>query len=66
MAREIDYIPGIIADPGPEIYSVVEHLSEENQRAVGAVVSEALGAIANVKAIAYQKIAGIIGGAQQS
>jgi len=52
-------------DPGPEVYAVVQELPEQDQRAVGAVVSEAVGAIAGVKAAAYSKIAGIISGSTQ-
>lgn len=52
-------------DPGPEIYQVVSSLPQERQQAVVAVISEAVGAIANIKGVAYGKIAGIIGGKTQ-
>ncbi|HYK36641.1 hypothetical protein [Alloacidobacterium sp.] len=52
-------------DPGPEIYRVVASLPQERQQAVVSVISEAVGAIANIKGAAYGKIAGIIGGKTQ-
>lgn len=49
-------------DPGPEIYRVISSLPQDRQHAVIAVLTEATGAIANIKGNAYGKIAGIIGG----
>ena len=64
MAREdfLGYPPIIYhGDPGPEIYQTVASLSQQKQAQVAQVVSEAVGAIANVKGTAYSKIASIIG-----
>lgn len=48
-------------DPGPEIYRILETLSEEKQRLAAGVISEAVGAIAIAKGTAYGQIGEIIG-----
>jgi len=48
-------------DPGPEVYAIFSSLSQDQRRGVASAVSEAVGAIADVKGTAYGKIANIIG-----
>ena len=48
-------------DPGPEVYRIFEQLPGERQRELTAVITNAVGKIAQIKGEAYTQIGKIVG-----